>query len=144
MLRVVAPLHWLVERTAKMRQEITMRRALLASLLLLPACHESELEPATPDRMWEDPSAFHSSSWEPMTTGPLEATYALAPVPAVVNPAPLPPEPPRSISLGFIGDEPLTATPPHPARWPYVPEGFYPPGYPGLYGRRAHVLRRAW
>jgi len=88
---------------------------LLAMAGGLAGCHESELEPKTPDAVWdmERPG------------GSTEATYALAPVPAVFNPAPLPRERPASISLGYIGDGPLTPAHGIVRRWPWVQERFH-------------------
>src|SRR6476469_3715323 len=108
-----------------------MRRALLGLLLALTACHESELEPQTPDQVWDEP---HSATY-----GPLEATYAMAPVPAVVDPAPVPREPPRSISLGYVGDAPLAESAPSPPHWPYVQEPFH---YREPYGGRRYGYGR--
>ena len=106
-----------------------MRPAVLLAPLVLAllnaGCHESELEPKSPDALWESP----------MTA---EQTYMLAPVPAVVDPAPVR-ERPKSISLGFIGDQPLTEVPSSGPRWPYVAEPFHyrePYAYGGYYGYR--------
>jgi hypothetical protein len=64
----------------------------------------------------------------------------MVPVPAVLDPAPVVRERPRSVSLGFVGDEPLTETPPSPPRWPYVQEPFhYVEPFPTPY---AHGFRR--
>jgi hypothetical protein len=100
-----------------------MRRFLLL-LVFLVGCHESELEPKAPEA-WALPG-------EP---GALEGSYAMAPVPAVVDPAPVR-ERPRSISLGFIGDNKLTATPYHGPRWPWVQEPFRYRGWSHFYRRR--------
>jgi hypothetical protein len=91
------------------------RLALLLSAGAIGACHESELEPKTPDGVWE----------MERPGGSVEATYTLAPVPAVFNPAPLPRERPRSVSLGYIGDAPLTQTQGVTRRWPWVQERFH-------------------
>jgi hypothetical protein len=85
-------------------------RALLL-LLLISGCHESELEPKSPE------------TWAMPGEGAAEATYAMAPVPAVYDPAAIR-ERPKSISLGYIGDGPLTPTPYHGPRWPWVQEPF--------------------
>jgi hypothetical protein len=90
-----------------------MHRWLVALPLALGGCHESELEPKAPEGIWTEPGQ-----------GAAEATYTMAPVPAVIDPAPAP-ERPKSISLGYIGDAPLTETPPSPLHWPYVQEPFY-------------------
>jgi hypothetical protein len=116
-----------------------MRRVILGLLLVLTACHESELEPQTPDQMWDE----HPDQ---VQGGPLEASYAMAPIPAVMDPAPIR-ERPRSISLGYVGDAPLTETPPGPPRWPWVEEPFryqepYGPQRYG-YGHRMRVPRYA-
>jgi hypothetical protein len=99
---------------------------LAAAAVPLAGCHESELEPQTPDQVWavERPGAG------------LEAAYTMSPTPAVFNPAPLPRDRPRSVSLGYIGDSPLTASPPRGPRWPWVQEPFRYRGYGGgSYGR---------
>jgi hypothetical protein len=104
-----------------MGQKRGMRRWLLLAPLAVVGCHESELEPKAPE--WGEPGR-----------GAVEATYAMAPVPAVIDPAPVR-ERPRSISLGYIGDAPLTETPPSPPRWPYVEEPFrYQEPYATPYG----------
>ncbi len=102
----------------------------------LSGCHESELEPRTPDQVWdlERPGAS------------AEAAYTMAPVPAVINPAPTPRERPQSRSLGYVGDEPLAPLPSAGPHWPYVPEPFhYREPYPSRgngYGRgRGHWVR---
>jgi hypothetical protein len=92
------------------------------SLLVVAGCHESELEPQTPEGLWCDRSA--------------ETTYMMAPVPAVVDPAPVWPQP-RSISLGYIGDERLTPTPPSPPHWPYAPAPPFADHYRAGYGYRS-------
>jgi hypothetical protein len=62
------------------------------------------------------------------------AVYAVNPAPVVYRP--------RSISLGFIGDEPLTPTYSGP-RWPWVQEGFYmAPAYAYGYGGYGGGARR--
>ena len=114
-----------------------MRRlTLVATALFLIGCHESELEPQTPA------SALRA----PGEGGAAEATYALAPVPAVYDPAPVR-ERPQSISLGFVGDAPLAETPPAPPHWPYVQEPFhYVEPYPTHYAFRTgfHGYCRGW
>ena len=118
-----------------MGQNGRMRRWLLVlAPLALAACHESELEPQTPEGAWSEPGR-----------GAAEATYTMAPVPAVIDPAPVR-ERPKSISLGYVGDEPLTETPPSEPHWPYVQEPFhYREPYPTPYGfappRRGHWVR---
>jgi len=97
-----------------MGQKGGMRSWLLVVPLALAGCHESELEPKAPAGVWTEPGR-----------GAAEATYTMAPVPAVIDPAPVAREPPKSISLGYVGDEPLTETPPSPPHWPYVQEPFY-------------------
>ncbi len=98
----------------------------------LAGCHASELEPQTPDEVWQ------------VDRGAPEAAYTMAPVPAVYNPAPIA-ERPRSISLGFIGDAPLSPAAPHGAHWPYVQEDFHYRGYAsgGGYGRPHGYARGA-
>jgi hypothetical protein len=81
-------------------------------------CHSSDLEPESPIRhdwaktQWQEP-VMAMPQWD---VPPVDAS----------NPAPTQGARPRSISLGFIGDEPLT---PPPAtvvpRWPYVQEPFH-------------------
>jgi hypothetical protein len=114
-----------LQRTGTMRSTVALVLAAL-SVLALAGCHESELEPRTPDAIWVEPNE-----------GSLEAAYAMAPVPAVTNPAPQPEsQRRRSISLGYIGDAPLTQAPPSPPHWPYVAEPFrYRDPYPRVYGR---------
>ncbi len=107
-----------------------MRSAIVAIALLLVGCHESELEPQTPAAAMRAPGE-----------GAAEATYALAPVPAVFDPAPVR-ERPASISLGYVGDAPLTETPPSGRHWPYVQEPFhYVEPYPTYYGYRSGFHR---
>jgi hypothetical protein len=105
--------------------------------LALLGCHESDLEPQSPLR-----GDWSMAEWQaPVATIPMEApaVYADNPAPVVYRP--------RSISLGFIGDEPLTPTPYSGPRWPWVQEGFhmapaYAYGYGGYgYGRRVHRRR---
>jgi hypothetical protein len=109
-----------------------MPRWLFIAPLALAGCHESELEPKAPEAAWSEPGR-----------GAAEATYAMAPVPAVIDPAPVP-ERPKSISLGFVGDEPLAETPPAPLHWPYVQEPFhYQEPYPTPYAF-AVPRRRYW
>jgi hypothetical protein len=97
---------------------------LLLATALLGGCHESELEPKTPDQMWEVERPGAAT----------EAAYTMAPVPAVFDPAPVPRERPQSVSLGYIGDAPLTPAPHVAARWPWVPEPFHYRGGFGGYG----------
>lgn len=97
--------------------------ALLALAVGGAGCHESELEPKTPEGVWDMETPGVAA----------EASYTMAPVPAVMNPAPLPRERPRSISLGYIGDAPLAGSPPVGPHWPYVQEPFH---YREPYGPR--------
>ena len=120
-------------RVSPRRLEASARRLLLLVGVGLCAaasagCHESELEPKAPEQVWDVPSA--------------EATYAMAPVPAIVDPAPVR-APARSVSLGYVGDEPLAELPTSGPRFPYVHEPFryqepyaYNRGY-----RRGHWVR---
>jgi hypothetical protein len=98
-------------------------------------CHESELEPESPVRgdwsmaEWQAPVAYMSQSDVPSSV--------------IVNPAPVVYRP-RSISLGFIGDAPLTPSAEQGPRWPWVQEPFhmapsYAYGYG--YGRRSRRWR---
>lgn len=100
---------------------------LVLAVAALPAagCHESELEPQTPDQVW---------AVDRPGTG-VEAAYTMAPTPAVFDPAPVPRERPRSVSLGYIGDTPLAPSAPRGPRWPWVQEPFHYRGYgSGSYG----------
>jgi hypothetical protein len=104
---------------------------------LLGGCHESDLEPQSPLR-----GDWSMSHWAtPAAAMPIEV-----PSLAVVDPAPISYRP-RSISLGFIGDAPLTQTPYYGPRWPWVQEPFYygAPAYAygyGGYGRSRRGRRR--
>lgn len=80
----------------------------------LAGCHESELEPKSPEQVWDLETPGASA----------EAAYTMAPVPAVFDPAPVPRDRPRSVSLGFIGDGPLTPSPHVGPHWPWVQEPF--------------------
>jgi hypothetical protein len=98
-------------------------------------CHESDLEPESPLR-----GDWSITQWQQSA-----ATMSQADIPhyAVVNPAPLPLERPRSVSLGFIGDAPLTPSPVYAPRWPYAPEPFYQ-SYAYGYGRYGRSSRGRW
>ncbi len=90
----------------------------------LAGCHTSELEPQTPDQVWEVDRPGSG----------VESLYAMAPVPAVFDPAPVPRERPRSVSLGYIGDWPLAGSEPTGPHWPYVQEPFHFQGRSSIYG----------
>jgi len=111
-----------------------MRRVLFALPLVLDGCTESQLEQRVPEQVWQDRPTGPTPQ-----EGPLEATYRMSPVPAVVDPAPVPRERPRSISLGYVGDAPLTETPVYPPHWPYVQEPFH---YREPYGGRRYGYGR--
>ncbi len=109
----------------------------LAGLSLMAGCHESDLEPQSPLR-----GDWTMSGWQaPVASVPMEAplVYAENPAPVLYRA--------RSVSLGYIGDAPLTATPYGGPRWPWVQEGFhmapaYAYGYGYGYGRRGRGRRR--
>jgi hypothetical protein len=115
-----------------------MALALATASLACAGCHESDLEPQSPLR-----GDWTMSQWAaPVSSIPMEApaVYAANPAPILYRP--------RSISLGYIGDEPLTPTPYAGARWPWVQEGFhmapayaYGYGYGYGYARRGHRRR---
>jgi hypothetical protein len=78
-------------------------------------CHESDLEPQSPLK-----GDWTMAKWDaPAAAMPVmvPSLYAGDPAPIMVRP--------RSISLGYIGDGPLTPSPYMGPRWPYVGEGFY-------------------
>jgi len=81
-----------------------MRRLLSVTAVLLAltgvGCHESDIEPRSP--LSDDWTVYDSE--EPVEMMSQEDI----PEVSAENPAPLPAEPPPSISLGCIGDEPLT------------------------------------
>jgi len=123
-------------------------RALLVCLLRacacalgLAGCHESDLEPASPLR----------GDWS-MRAADIPAQAMSPEVPALYVPDPAPiTARPRSVSLGFIGDEPLAPSPVMGPRWPWVQEPFHMRGgygYGGAYGYgyggRRYRHRRRW
>jgi hypothetical protein len=101
----------------------------------LAGCGESEIEPRSA-------ASVQGDEWDPFVPEPPPRAGAapraqpLAPRAelAVVEPSPPPPQRPRSISLGYIGDEPLTPSPPTPPRWPWVAEPFHNDHWTSGYG----------
>jgi hypothetical protein len=82
----------------------------------LAGCAESQLEPRSD---WiASPVIFAPSP------GAAEIHTIVAPEKWVENPAPSAPVRRPSISLGFIGDEPLGESEQGRPRWPWIPEPF--------------------
>lgn len=104
---------------------------------LVAGCHESEIEPRAPIAdPWEDDG---SAEWErpvfAMSQADIPPAVIADPAPVLVRP--------RSISLGFVGDEPLTPSPVMPPRWPWVQERFHlQPAYAYGYGIPRRLYRR--
>jgi hypothetical protein len=99
-----------------------MRTALgLAALLgAAVSCHESELEPKAPENgEWVASPVEVAPAPEPA-----EIHTIIPPQKWVENPAPGRRTQRQSISLGFIGDEPLSETESTGPRWPWVQEPF--------------------
>jgi hypothetical protein len=105
---------------------------LAAGTAALAGCHESDIEPQSPVsdewavREWSQPVVLMSQADVPPGL----------PRGDDGNPAPLPAEPPRSVSLGYISDAPLSQVQ-VPRRWPWVQEPFHMDrwSYGGGYGR---------
>ena len=95
----------------------------LALAVLVAGCHESEIEPASPIR----------DDWARASFQDPEEMFWDVPPPVVTNPAPVVYRP-ASISLGYVGDAPLTETPAQAPHWPWVQERFQADRYRMGYG----------
>jgi hypothetical protein len=112
----------------RLRLSFGLLLTLQVGMLSLAGCHESDIEPETPI----------SDEWAVRDVGRPVVLMSQADIPPADfgNPAPLPAEPPRSVSLGYISDAPLSQVY-VPRRWPWVQEPFHIDRWPyaGGYGR---------
>ena len=99
-------------------------------------CHESEIEPRAPIAdPWEEGRAEWDRPVFAMSQDDIPAAVVDDPAPVLVRP--------RTISLGFVGDEPLAPSPTMPPRWPWVQERFHlQPAYAFGYGIPRRFYRR--